>query len=355
MAKQKPNLNDYDADELLAELRARELGLPSDKRKGRKQRALAALDDTQLTKALRDAQKVVYGVDDRREAHEIDDPSAQRNADSVASLIDIGNITDNGDGTSTIETVKFGDANNLCSNERFRDQPTSPFCSGFLVSPDLLATAGHCINGNNLARTRFVFGFKMKPDGTANVVIPNEQIFLGVGIVAHELDQSGADFAVVKLERVVQGRVPLSMRRTGKVSDQSGLYVIGHPSGLPLKYAAGAVVRENASDDYFVANLDTYGGNSGSPVFNAASDEVEGILVRGETDFVLANGCRVSNVCPTTGCRGEDVTRTTLFSQHVPESGEIEDLNEALTERIDRLEESITEIGAAVKRIEDTL
>jgi len=32
----------------------------------------------------------------------------------------------------------------------------------------------------------------------------------------------------------------------------------------------------------------------------------------GETDFVTSpEGCRISKVCPTTGCRGEDVTRIT--------------------------------------------
>ena len=69
---------------------------------------------------------------------------------------------------------------------------------------------------------------------------------------------------------------------------------------------------------FFVANLDTYGGNSGSPVFNAASYKVEGILVRGENDFVTNGTCYVSLVCPTTGCRGEDVTRATVWAAKLP-------------------------------------
>ena len=58
-----------------------------------------------------------------------------------------------------------------------------------------------------------------------------------------------------------------------------------------------------------MANLDTYGGNSGSAVFNAKTGLVEGILVRGEQDYVQKGDCRVSNVCPADGCRGEDVTK----------------------------------------------
>jgi hypothetical protein len=37
--------------------------------------------------------------------------------------------------------------------------------------------------------------------------------------------------------------------------------------------------------------------------------EVEGILVRGDTDYVSSpEGCRVSNRVPDNGGRGEDVT-----------------------------------------------
>ena len=67
---------------------------------------------------------------------------------------------------------------------------------------------------------------------------------------------------------------------SGKVKTAQGVYVIGHPCGLPLKYVPDAEVRENAAASFFVANLDTYGGNSGSPVFNAQNNKVEGILVR---------------------------------------------------------------------------
>ncbi|NKC16754.1 MAG: hypothetical protein GKR94_32545 [Gammaproteobacteria bacterium] len=54
----------------------------------------------------------------------------------------------------------------------------------------------------------------------------------------------------------------------------------------------------NTHEDYFVANLDPFGGNSGSPVFNADTLTVERILVRGEQDFAPMDGCFVSMVCP---------------------------------------------------------
>jgi S1-C subfamily serine protease len=76
------------------------------------------------------------------------------------------------------------------------------------------------------------------------------------------------------------------------------LFVIGHPTGLPQKIADGASVKiANAVSyidpigsiirkaNFFTANLDTYAGNSGSPVFNKRTGKVEGILVQGAEDF----------------------------------------------------------------------
>jgi hypothetical protein len=77
-------------------------------------------------------------------------------------------------------------------------------------------------------------------------------------------------------------------------------------------------VRDASKPGFFVANLDTYGGNSGSAVFNAATGLVEGILVRGEQDYVQKGDCRVSNVCPADGCRGEDVTKIAAVADKIP-------------------------------------
>src|SRR6185295_6557109 len=96
------------------------------------------------------------------------------------------------------------------------------------------------------------------------------------------------------------------------------IIVIGHPAGLPTKVAGGAAVRDEKPAGYFTANLDTYGGNSGSAVFNAVTGLVEGILVRGENDYVWKGSCRVSNVCTNEGCRGEDVTKVSALADIIP-------------------------------------
>ncbi|UCD51863.1 MAG: trypsin-like peptidase domain-containing protein, partial [Phycisphaerales bacterium] len=133
-------------------------------------------------------------------------------------------------------------------------------------------------------------------------------------------------WGLVRLDRAVKGVTPLALRRTGQVADGQPVLMVGYPWGVPRKYAAGAIVRENAESTYFQANVDAYRGNSGSPVINLDSMVVDGLLVRGIPTFaedVLA-GCDRSSPCPDTGCLEEgvaqwdDVTRATNFSSAVP-------------------------------------
>lgn len=279
---------------------------------------LREVPSEELVEALRAAQKVIYGTDDRLDLFQVTDTAHRAAADSVVMLVRPGSITTNTNGTSTIVTQDFGTAYNLCATERFRDQPLAGFCSGFLVDPSLVATAAHCIEEASLSDTRFVFGFQMSDATTATTTVPTSEIYRATRIIGRAIGTQGTDWAVVQLDRPVLNHRYVRLRRSGKIVDNAGVYVIGHPVGLPLKWAGGASVRSNTEARYFVANLDTYGGNSGSPVFNASTHEAEGILVRGETDFVMNGSCRVSNIVPATGGRGEDCTRVSEFASLVP-------------------------------------
>ncbi len=251
---------------------------------------------------------VIYGEDDRLEYYEVQSPAVRQLADATVALIRKPNLTPNGP-TTFIYTVPFGKSQGLCSDEPFYDQEVAGFCSGFLVGPDLIVTAGHCISSaSTCTNTQFVFDYKLPIAGVNPKSVPSDRVFACKELVHSETAFAGADFAVVRLDRPVQHIQPLPLRRSGEIAKGHPLFVAGYPSGLPLKVAAGADVREVLLD-YFQANLDTYAGNSGSAVFNAVTGEVEGVLVRGERDFELKNGCNVSKRCADTECRGEDVTR----------------------------------------------
>jgi hypothetical protein len=278
------------------------------------------IDTPTLVKAIRDKQRLIYGIDDRKDYYDIDSVGAKLNAESVASVFDAKNVLDQGDGTSRLVIREFKRKYGLCDDEPFAGQPCGAFCSGFLVAPDVVASAGHCVDPNYLGHIddiRFVFGFRMLDAMTPVLIISNSEIYTGKEIIHHRLTTSETDFALIRLDRAVTGHPVVRLRTSGTIATNAPLYVLGHPCGLPLKYAPGANVRRNDPKAFFSANLDTYGGNSGSPVFNM-SHEVEGILVRGETDFVKRGSCRVSLVMPNSGAQGEDVTRIAEARPYIP-------------------------------------
>ena len=166
-----------------------------------------------------------------------------------------------------------------------------------------------------------VFGYSIGVSGLPKLTFSKSEVYYPKEIIGRQKELKkpgeGRDYLVLKVDRGIPNDRIVKLSAAEKIADQEKVYVIGHPCGLPMKYADSAFVRNNSNSYWFVANLDTYGGNSGSPVFNRKTDEVEGILVRGATDFEMRNGCQVSVICPNLGCEGEDVTRISLVKPFV--------------------------------------
>jgi hypothetical protein len=256
--------------------------------------------------------KVIYGKDDREDVVNVVDNLMLEKSRSVAGMFTTSTLTLQSTGSYKV-TGKTLVQRGWCSSERFSNQITSPVCTGFLVAPDVLVTAGHCVaKSSDCKNYSWAFDYKIPTSDATSATIPKNSVYRCKSIISSvQSNSTKDDYAVIRLDRQVTDRLPLEIRRSGKVVVGDALVLIGHPKGLPLKIAPGANVRSNSATKYFVANTDSYGGNSGSPVFNALTGAVEGILVRGETDSVTSGGCSVSYVCPDTGCRGEDITRIT--------------------------------------------
>lgn len=277
--------------------------------------------------------KVIYGDDNRVDYYKMS-PTIKSIADSVVSLWDISSVKfDATKNKYVLQTMNYGDRLNLCEDEPFRNQPIGAFCSGALISEDTIITAGHCINSEaKCSSTYFVFGYAVKdrqnPDtavtefDSSNVYKCSKIIKTQVGPEPTEENPQGIglgpDYAIVKLDRKVVGKTPLKINTNQKLTAGQEMFVIGYPVGLPVKFADGAIVRDPSPYGYFVANLDTYGGNSGSPVFNLNTNLIEGILVRGDNDFVSTpQGCTISNVVDSNGGRGEDVTKISVLYKYL--------------------------------------
>jgi V8-like Glu-specific endopeptidase len=273
-----------------------------------------------------------YLIDDRKDYYEINEPIIKEYTKSVAILLNENKIIDLGNGKSQILTNKFNsiELNNesipLCSNERFYDQPQvpRPNCTGFLVASNLLATVGHAVKENvtelgNLEGIRIVFGYNLMSKQESKIIIDNENIFGIDEIVAQEYSVTRSDWAIIKMDRIASHRRILPVN-PNPVKRLQRLYIIGHPLGLPIKYAKNAQVRFNDSEWYFKANLDAFAGNSGSPVFNE-EHQIVGILARGSADFEIGENCANTLICPNIGhsrdCGGEHCIRASEFLQYI--------------------------------------
>src|SRR5665647_843873 len=92
--------------------------------------------------------QVVYGKDNRQDMYQVTNALHKKLAASTAGMVRVGMLTRSSkanmfdlQGSQSLER-----ADNMCTSEAFAQQPTAPVCSGFLVGPDTLVTAGHCYN-----------------------------------------------------------------------------------------------------------------------------------------------------------------------------------------------------------------
>ena len=255
--------------------------------------------------------RVIYGEDERMDLYEVDSFEVLNLARSTVALVDQSrmDVLDLSPMSFGLKGTNFGEGYKLCEQERFREQTITARCSGFLVAPDLIVTAGHCMMAqDDCQNTQFVFDLALQQKGQEPQSLNQNQVYHCAQVVTLQLDTEGTDFAVVRLDRPVLDRKPLPLRRQSQAQVGEPLMIIGNPLGLPTKVAPGGSVRETQKNKpYFVANLDSFGGNSGSPVISEITGEVAGVLVRGEVDFERQGDCRISKRCALNDCRGEDV------------------------------------------------
>lgn len=311
--KEIQDLLKFKETDLMEELRTREAT-------NKKQDPRLMKYDTRLILQAIVYLQTIYGNDDRQDWFQLS-AVMQLETTAVAIVVPARAVFIRS-GTATILTDPLGLKRNLCPSELFRFQPSVHLasgdiqCSGVLVGRRQLATAKHCINADRLQDSAFVFDFRMI-NGTTVASVPESSVFWGQ---TAQYDAT-SDWAVVTLDRDVQASRPLlPIRRSGKIADGTPLFIMGYPTGLPVKSAGNAKVIDNSDVSQFKADLDAFGGNSGSPVLSNAGDaaQIEGILLQGGPDYQNVGTCTVAFRCPNAGCSGETSLRSTVFASAVP-------------------------------------
>jgi hypothetical protein len=252
--------------------------------------------------------KVVYGTDDRVDLFHVTNPVYLKAANSVGALMATAKLTSvDVNGMVQIYELEYGPMNHLCTDERFYVQPAAANCSGFLVGPDLIATAGHCMETQDYCtKYSWVFDFQVSSDNQTQVNVPETSIYTCKEIVAHVEDTANeTDFALVRLDRPVTGHQPIPLRKDLGTTYGTKVVLAGYPSGLPLKLSEGSVT--DFDTHRYWTNVDSFVLNSGSLIFNAQTGEAEGILDGGAHDYTFdaVNSCFRSFVLDPAG--GEEI------------------------------------------------
>jgi len=228
--------------------------------------------------------RVIYGDDNRLEAYQAR-PEARAVVASTPAFFRSRDLILYGDAYSVPQQSRYtqvpGDQEPLCPDEPFYNQPAGAWCTGFVVGPDLVATAAHCIDptrlgslvaGADCSAISLVFGYQVEATGGVPREIPADQVYRCKSLLAGYRDRaSGEAWALVRVDRPFgANHPPLAIRRDGEMPVGTDLTVVGYPSGLPVKLAGGATLR-GGTPVSFTTDLDSYAGNSGSPVFATAS------------------------------------------------------------------------------------
>ena len=246
-------------------------------------------------------------TDTRQEVYELTGQTLQ-DSDSLVALFPSSQVKDRGDGTSQLLTVPYGERYHLCPSERFWEQPSGSYCSGVLVSQDVIATAGHCIVGEPMTAFAYVFGYRMQDATTPELIIDNRGIYQGVAVLAWQLDDKGADWALIRLDRPVSNHRIAQIRQAGTLRNGQAVHAIGYPLGLPAKVAPGTV-QSNTARAFFRSDIPSYPGNSGSPVFHSTRHTLEGLLTRGRGGEPVKQGA-----CNVARATGSVATRVAAFA-----------------------------------------
>jgi V8-like Glu-specific endopeptidase len=243
---------------------------------------------------------------------------------AVLAQLEEGRFLENEDGLTLFPITLIQKLPQLCNEEKFSTEYTLSKCTSFMVSENLMVTAGHCVNTQKeCEKKRWIFSEQHKVFPGA--LIPHDQVIKCKKLVEHKKNRfSRNDYALIEIESTHVKFKPFEFSKENPFQSKEFVpkkfFVLGHPSGLPLIHSG--IATQISFDSQFILriNSDTFAGNSGSPVIDADSGKVFGILTNGDTDYKMnqERGCVETHHCDEGECKGEDVVPLFNISTLVP-------------------------------------
>lgn len=284
--------------------------------------------------------KVIYGEDNRSNIYDTEDQKLIKLSKSIAVMTYNYKLRKNRDDSNYYKYSKTPAfvSYDICDDEPFAKEFILGNCTGFLIAKDTLITAGHCLSTQETCtNTSWVFD-----QVTSNGLVKKSNTFkckkiIQTGVNVSKANHFYQDYTVLELEeKPSEANRPYLELSEEALHLGDSLYTIGSPFGTPLKFADDGYITSLTSlessiieyarqagdedrhyplkvDEYFMTNLDTFSGNSGSPIFSSRSGKVVGLLSSGsiDWDFDDINYCQRSKIKPMDEFGEESVFKTT--------------------------------------------
>lgn len=228
-------------------------------------------------------------------------------SESVGMVVELENLQQVSKTVYKLDiSQSLGEKLSLCKDEAFYDQPCTGIGTAFITDTKSMLTALHVLE-RPLRFYAVIFNYQViSKNGVVNAFIQQDDIYFPQQILN---SNNELDVALFSVDRNFNRPVLQWENAKHKKNENSEVYTIGFPSGLPMKIALNASVLEAQHPLYFYTSLDSFQGNSGSPVFNFNTHKVIGVLVSGELDYRFNGNCNESPVCSYPYCKGEKVMR----------------------------------------------
>lgn len=244
---------------------------------------------------------IIYGENNISPIKEIKPTDIQH---SVAAVVESKRLIENQfneeDDKVLFKGLRLAHNYRMC-DESVNMNRAGALCSAFLISPNLVVTAGHCFSKNikDACKERsFVFDFTedvFPMDRFESGFINKKNIYRCKKIVSLNEDGERGDYAVIELDRSVEQREPLKLLDPKELVFGDWVTTIGFPQGQTMHISEeGKFYKMSEDRRWLYGQIDTFFGNSGGPIIDQISNHVVGLHTHGVKDSLILNkekGC----------------------------------------------------------------